>query len=279
MAITNATILMRRGNYVDFDPTKMTAGEWAVSIDADSSKRIVWMCFSAGVVKRIGTYEDLSADMQEQLEPYIARFDEQLAICTTKASEAKANADSAKASADSAASSKNAAASSASAASSSAGAASASETNAKASEGKSKASEMNAASSAQAASNSAGAAAGSAQAAYGSAEVARAAADELSGSVAAIATIGTELTKQSKRIDGIESRVGVNEQNIAALQTDMNAAENETTQLNAFSLDFRKEMYLSISSNSFKSRAGDIITTRAGETVTYLPVSNKEVFA
>ena len=279
MAITNATILMRRGNYVDFDPTKMTAGEWAVSIDSDSSKHIVWMCFSAGVVKRIGTYEDLTADMQEQLEPYIARFDEQLAICTAKAAEAKANADSAKASAINATSSKNASSVSEMAAAGSAADAATSELSASKSADSAAKSEAASLANKESSGANAFAAAGSAQAASGSAEVARAAADELRGSVVAIATLGTELTKQSKRIDGIESRVGVNEQNIAALQTDMNAAENETTQLNAFFLDFRKEMYLSISSNSLKSRAGDIITTRAGDTVTYLPVSNKEVFA
>jgi len=49
---------MRRGQYADFDPSKMTPGEWAVAIDNDTTKQIIWMCFAPGVVKRIGTYED-----------------------------------------------------------------------------------------------------------------------------------------------------------------------------------------------------------------------------
>jgi len=51
-------IQMRRGQYADFDPSKMTPGEWAVAIDNDTTKQIIWMCFAPGVVKRIGTYED-----------------------------------------------------------------------------------------------------------------------------------------------------------------------------------------------------------------------------
>ena len=39
-------ITMRKGAYADFDPSKMKAGEWAVSTDTDSNKQQVWMCFS-----------------------------------------------------------------------------------------------------------------------------------------------------------------------------------------------------------------------------------------
>ena len=53
-------IQVRRGVKDDFDPTKMLPGEWAVSIDTDTNNQIVWMCFKAGVVKRMGTYEFLS---------------------------------------------------------------------------------------------------------------------------------------------------------------------------------------------------------------------------
>lgn len=51
-------IRMRRGQKADFDPTKMLPGEWAVAIDSNTDNQIVWMCFAAGVVKRMGTYED-----------------------------------------------------------------------------------------------------------------------------------------------------------------------------------------------------------------------------
>ncbi len=56
MAIQN-----RRGLEADFDPDKMLPGEWAVTTD----KKYVHMCFSAGVVIRMATYEAFEADMGE----------------------------------------------------------------------------------------------------------------------------------------------------------------------------------------------------------------------
>lgn len=71
-------IYVRRGMEKDFDPEKMKAGEWAVSVDPDRKKQKIWMCFAPGVVKRLGTYEDfmdqiaeINADMMEQ---YIKQF-------------------------------------------------------------------------------------------------------------------------------------------------------------------------------------------------------------
>jgi|GEM_PF-1549365 len=58
-------IQMRRGLRQDFDPTQMVAGEWAVSVDSSTSNQIVWMCFGAGVVKRMGTYEDFQTMIGE----------------------------------------------------------------------------------------------------------------------------------------------------------------------------------------------------------------------
>ena len=60
-------IQVRRGVKDDFDPTKMLPGEWAVSIDTDTNNQIVWMCFKAGVVKRMGTYEDFKAQIKLSL--------------------------------------------------------------------------------------------------------------------------------------------------------------------------------------------------------------------
>lgn len=56
-----ATIQMRKGAEQNFDPSKMTAGEWAVSTD---SKK-VWMCFAPGIVRRMATYEAFEQDMRE----------------------------------------------------------------------------------------------------------------------------------------------------------------------------------------------------------------------
>lgn len=58
-------IRIRRGLYDDFDSTKMLPGEWAVAIDSDTSKQVVWMCFAPGVVKRMGTYEDFKQQIEE----------------------------------------------------------------------------------------------------------------------------------------------------------------------------------------------------------------------
>lgn len=58
-------IQMRRGNKADFDPSKMLPGEWAVAIDSDTQNQIVWMCFRAGVIKRMGTYEDFKEQIRE----------------------------------------------------------------------------------------------------------------------------------------------------------------------------------------------------------------------
>ena len=50
---------MRRGQEVNFDPNKMTPGEWAVSLD----NKYVRMCFSPGVCVRMATYDAFEADM------------------------------------------------------------------------------------------------------------------------------------------------------------------------------------------------------------------------
>lgn len=44
-------IQMRRGNSVDFDPSKMVPGEWAVSMDNEK----LYICYSQGRVVEIGT--------------------------------------------------------------------------------------------------------------------------------------------------------------------------------------------------------------------------------
>ena len=57
MAIKN-----RRGPYNKFDPTKLLPGEWAVVLSGDpnaSDGLACYMCFGAGVVKRMATYEDM----------------------------------------------------------------------------------------------------------------------------------------------------------------------------------------------------------------------------
>lgn len=52
----------RRGIYAQFDPSKLVPGEWAVVLSGDpyaSDGRAGYMCYAAGIVKRVATYEDM----------------------------------------------------------------------------------------------------------------------------------------------------------------------------------------------------------------------------
>ena len=73
-------IQMRRGNKADFDPSKMLPGEWAVAIDNETQNQIVWMCFRAGVVKRMGTYEDFKEQIKEATEEIKNEYKEEFQI-------------------------------------------------------------------------------------------------------------------------------------------------------------------------------------------------------
>lgn len=58
----------RRGPYDKFDPQKLTPGEWAVVTSGDphsADGKSVYMCFSAGDVKRMATYEDMVENVQK----------------------------------------------------------------------------------------------------------------------------------------------------------------------------------------------------------------------
>ena len=87
---------MRRGLYNDFDPTKMLPGEWAVAIDSDTSKQVVWMCFAPGVTKRMGTYEDFRGQILEIFKevnaPYIEELEEILKRVEELATETSSSA-------------------------------------------------------------------------------------------------------------------------------------------------------------------------------------------
>lgn len=55
-------IQMRRGAYVNFSPAKLMPGEWAVVVSGDSGAKdgkAAYICFAAGDVKRVATYEDM----------------------------------------------------------------------------------------------------------------------------------------------------------------------------------------------------------------------------
>ena len=78
MAITTARIQMRRGLFADFNPSKMTAGEWAVTIDLQTDRQVVYMCFAPGVVKRMGTLEDFAEQIREATDDIRAEYENSL---------------------------------------------------------------------------------------------------------------------------------------------------------------------------------------------------------
>lgn len=66
----------RRGVYSRFDPSRLVAGEWAVVLSGDPAARdgrAAYVCFAAGDVKRVATYEDMAdwlAGLQESVIAY-----------------------------------------------------------------------------------------------------------------------------------------------------------------------------------------------------------------
>lgn len=64
-------IQSRRGNYADFDPAKMVAGEWAVVRNGDPSAedgKAVYMAFGPDDVKRMATYNDMQENIENATE-------------------------------------------------------------------------------------------------------------------------------------------------------------------------------------------------------------------
>ena len=64
-------IQMRRGAYADFDPSKMLPGELAVVVSGDTTTdtgKGIYICFSAGDVQRLSTYEEITTDINKAIE-------------------------------------------------------------------------------------------------------------------------------------------------------------------------------------------------------------------
>lgn len=71
MAIQN-----RKGPYNKFDPQKLLPGEWAVITSGDPSSAdglSAYMCFKAGTVKRMATYEDMVENIDQAAGDAIAK--------------------------------------------------------------------------------------------------------------------------------------------------------------------------------------------------------------
>lgn len=90
-------IQSRRGAYGDFDPDKMLPGEWASVLKDDPKAqdgKAVYMCFSAGDVKRMATYEDMKNNIQEATAEIIEQAKEEVKEDTKAAKESAAQAES-----------------------------------------------------------------------------------------------------------------------------------------------------------------------------------------
>lgn len=88
-------IQVRRGNYADFDPDKMLPGEWACVLAADpvvQDGKSVFICFSAGNVKRMATYEDMVAQFGDMTDDIINQLTSEVNAVVIIANEAAENA-------------------------------------------------------------------------------------------------------------------------------------------------------------------------------------------
>lgn len=88
-------IQTRRGDHSEFDPEKLLPGEWACVTkgDPDSSDgKSVYMCFEAGVVKRMSTYEDMKRDIKEATQDIQDEFLSEIQQATDSANTAAQSA-------------------------------------------------------------------------------------------------------------------------------------------------------------------------------------------
>ena len=99
-------IQSRRGPYNKFDTQKMLPGEWAVVLEGDTNAvdgMAAYMCFKAGVVKRMATYEDMVDNIREssgeiiaaQIETAVSGAIKACETAASKANTSKTNADTA----------------------------------------------------------------------------------------------------------------------------------------------------------------------------------------
>ncbi|MSS13777.1 hypothetical protein [Porcincola intestinalis] len=112
-------IQMRRGDYADFDPTKMVAGELAVVTSGDPNSdtgRSLYVCFEPGVVKRVTDYEDLIDQVNAATQEIQQRFTSSVEQSARNAASSAASASSSAGTASSASESATAASQSASSA-------------------------------------------------------------------------------------------------------------------------------------------------------------------
>lgn len=83
-------IQMRRGAYVNFNPAKLMPGEWAVVVSGDSGAKdgkAAYICFAAGDVKRIATYEDMVDNVHDAVDQNNGAIIKEITDAANKASQ------------------------------------------------------------------------------------------------------------------------------------------------------------------------------------------------
>lgn len=83
-------IQMRRGAYVNFNPAKLMPGEWAVVVSGDSNAKdgkAAYICFAAGDVKRVATYEDMVDNVHDAVDQNNGAIIKQITDAADKASQ------------------------------------------------------------------------------------------------------------------------------------------------------------------------------------------------
>lgn len=81
-------IIMRYGAFADLDPNKMLPAEWAIVLEGDpvvTDGKSAFICFAAGDVKRIATYEDMVQQFGNMAEDTIIQLTDGVNICITNA--------------------------------------------------------------------------------------------------------------------------------------------------------------------------------------------------
>ena len=83
-------IQMRRGAYVNFNPAKLMPGEWAVVVSGDSNAKdgkAAYICFAAGDVKRVATYEDMGDNVHDAVDQNNGAIIKEITDAANKASQ------------------------------------------------------------------------------------------------------------------------------------------------------------------------------------------------
>lgn len=91
-------IVMRRGEYEDFDPSKMLSGEWAVVLADDPAVpdgKSVFICFGAGNVKRMATHEEMKGLFGDMTDDIVSQLTTEVNAVIIVAESAAAHANTA----------------------------------------------------------------------------------------------------------------------------------------------------------------------------------------